>query len=87
MNLKIGTAAKALAILVGLVLGSDVISETKMDQIVGAVTVLGAVVWDVWETYRLHKQGIVSTTPQKNVDAPGSPHQLAAEERKKEETL
>jgi len=81
MNLKIGSIVKALAIIVGLFLGSDVISDTKIDQIAGAVSVLAAVVWDIYETFRLHKQGIVSTSPQANVEAPGSPRELAAKER------
>jgi len=82
MNLKIGSAVKAIAILIGLVLGADVVSDTKLDQIAGAVTVLATIGWDFYETFRLHKQGIVSTTPQVNVDAPGSPAELAAEEKK-----
>jgi len=82
MNLKIGSAVKAIAILIGLVLGADVVSDTKLDQIAGAVTVLATIAYDLWETFRLHKQGIVSTTPQANVDAPGSPAELAAEEKK-----
>jgi len=82
MNLKIGSAVKAIAILIGLVLGADVVSDTKLDQIAGAVTVLATIAYDLWETFRLHKQGIVSTTPQVNVDAPGSPAELAAEEKK-----
>lgn len=82
MNLKIGTAAKALAILLGLFLGADVIDDTRVDQIAGAVTVLATVAWDVWETFRLHQQGIVSTSPVANVEAPGSPEQLAAKENK-----
>jgi len=82
MNLKIGSALKALGVLIGLILGADVIDGTKIDQIVGALTVLATVGWDLFETFRLHKQGIVSTTPQVNVDAPGSPAELAAEEKK-----
>lgn len=81
MNLKIGSALKALAILIGLFLGSDVISDTKLDQIVGALTVLGTVAWDLYETFRLQKQGIVSTDPVANVAAPGTPAQLVATEK------
>ena len=82
MNLKIGSAVKAIAILIGLVLGADVVSDTKLDQIAGAATVLATIAWDFYETFRLHKQGIVSTTPQANVEAPGSPAELAAAEKK-----
>jgi len=82
MNLKIGSALKALGVLIGLILGADVIDGTKIDQIVGALTVLATVGWDLFETFRLHKQGIVSTTPQANVEAPGSPAELAAAEKK-----
>lgn len=81
MNLKIGSALKALGVLIGLILGADVISETKMDQIVGALTVLAVVGYDIWETFRLQKQGIVSTSPAANVAAPGSPQKLAKEEK------
>ena len=80
--MKIGSALKALGVLIGLILGSDVIDGTKIDQIVGALTVLATVGWDLFETFRLHKQGIVSTTPQANVEAPGSPAELAAAEKK-----
>ena len=80
--MKIGSALKALGVLIGLILGSDVIDGTKIDQIVGALTVLATVGWDLFETFRLHKQGIVSTVPQANVDAPGSPEHLAAVEKK-----
>lgn len=80
MNLKIGSALKALGVLIGLILGSDVIDGTKIDQIVGALTVLATVGWDLFETFRLQQQGIVSTKPQANVEAPGSPQELAAKE-------
>lgn len=83
MNLKIGSIAKAVAILLGLFFGSDVISDTKVDQIGGALAVLGAIAWDLIETFKLHKQGIVSTSPAENVAAPGSPQQALKEERKK----
>jgi hypothetical protein len=88
MNLKIGTAVKALLVLIGLFLGSDVIDDTKADQIAGAVTVLGAVGWDVWETFKLKRQGIVSTSAAANVAAPGSPEKVLKEEiEKKEDAL
>ena len=82
MNLKIGSIVKALAVLLGLFLGSDVIDDTKIDQIAGAVSVLAAVVWDVWETFRLQKQGIVSTSPLANIADPRTPEKLAAKENK-----
>jgi len=87
MNLKIGSAVKAIAILIGLVLGADVVSDTKLDQIAGAVTVLATIAYDLWETFRLHKQGIVSTVPAANVEAMSAPatktpEKLAAEEKK-----
>lgn len=82
MNLKIGSALKALAVLIGLFLGSDVVSEAQWDQIVGALTILGAVGWDLYETYRLHKQGVVSTNPVVNAAEPMTPAKLVAEEKK-----
>lgn len=82
MNLKIGSAIKAIAILVGLVLGADVVDNTKLDQIVGAATVLATIAWDFFETYRLQKQGIVSTSPLANVADPRTPEKLAAKENK-----
>jgi hypothetical protein len=88
MNLKIGTAVKALLVLIGLFLGSDVVDDTKADQIAGAATVLGAVGWDVWETFKLKRQGIVSTSAAANVAAPGSPEKVLKEEiEKKEDAL
>jgi len=87
MNLKIGSAIKAIAILLGLILGADFISDTKLDQIAGAATVLATIAWDFYETFRLHKQGIVSTVPAANVEAMSAPatktpEKLAAEEKK-----
>ena len=81
MNLKIGSALKALAILIGLVLGADVISDTKLDQIAGALTVLATIGWDMYETFRLQKQGVVSTSPLANVATEMTPAKLVAEEK------
>lgn len=83
MNLKIGTAVKAFLVLLGLILGSDVIDETKMDQIAGAISVLGVIVYDIVENIKLKKQGIVSTDARANVEAPGSPEKVLDEERNK----
>lgn len=80
MNLKIGTALKALALLIGLFLGADFISETKLDQIAGALTVLATIGWDIYETVRLDKQGVVSTSPTENIADPRTPEKLAAKE-------
>ena len=85
MNLKIGTAAKAIAILLGMFLGSDVIDETKIDQVLGALAVLAAVAWDVWETFKLKKQGIVSTSAKANVAAPGTPEEVLQQEEQAKE--
>lgn len=85
MNLKIGTAIKAIAVLLGLFLGSDVIEDTKLDQIAGAASVLAAVGWDVWETFKLKKQGIVSTSAAANVAAPGSPEKVLKAEQEANE--
>lgn len=82
MNLKIGSALKALAVLIGLWLGADVISETQLDQVVGALSILAAVAWDLYETFRLHKQGVVSTSPVVNAAEPMTPAKLVAEEKK-----
>jgi hypothetical protein len=79
MDLKIGSAFKALAILLGAYLG---LSDAVTAQIAGALAILGAVGWDLFETFRLAKQGVVSTKAVEN-----DPHTLAvvkAEEKAEE---
>ena len=83
MDLKIGSFLKALGILVGLVLGSGIVSEEIIAKIVGALTVLATVGWDIYETMRLAKQGVVSTEPTTNIADPRTPEKLAAEEKAK----
>lgn len=85
LDLKIGTAIKSFLVLLGFFLGSDVISETQIDQFAGAAAVLIAVGWDAYETYKLKKQGIVSTSAAANVAAPGSPELVRKEELEKAE--
>lgn len=84
MDLKIGTILKAILIVAGLLVGSETVApfatETMVNEISGALAVLGSVFYDVFETFRLKKQGIVSTSPAANVAAPGSPAALARKE-------
>jgi hypothetical protein len=80
MNLKLGSALKALGLLLGLFLGADVISETMWDQISGAIIVLATAGWDLYETIRLGKQGVVSTSPAENIADPRTPEKLIAKE-------
>jgi hypothetical protein len=88
MNQQLETVIKAALMLLSLVLGTEtlaVFDAAFVNKLAALSAIIGAYGVDQWSTYRLKKQGIVSTTPQKNVDAPGSPQQLAAEEKKPEE--
>ena len=86
MNQQLETVIKAVLIIIGLLFGTETVAPfdaATINQLVGVLIALGgASGLDQWSTWRLKKQGIVSTTPQVNVDAPGSPAELAAEEKK-----
>lgn len=83
MNQQIETVIKALLVIAGLVFGSGAVvlfDSVLVSQTSGVIAALGAIFVDQWSTYRLQKQGIVSTDPVANVAAPGSPQKLAREE-------
>lgn len=80
MNLKIGSALKALAILLGMFLG---LNEELVAQFAGGAFIVGSIGWDLYETFRLQKQGVVSTSPAANVAQSMSPAKLAIAEEDK----
>lgn len=85
MDLKVGSAVKALLILVGMFLGVEIdVSqvETAITAISGAVMILAAIGWDIYETVRLKKQGVKSTSPKVNAAEPMTPAKLVKEEAK-----
>lgn len=85
MNQTVETILKAVLIFAGLFVSADVLAlfDAKTIAVLsGAIASVVAIGFDVYSTYRLKKQGIVSTTPAVNVAAPGSPQELAAQEKK-----
>lgn len=85
MNQTVETIIKAVLILAGVLgVGSGMIKifdEKTIALVAAAIASLVTVGIDVFSTYRLKQQGIVSTDPVANVAALGTPAKLVATEK------
>lgn len=85
MNQTVETILKAILILGGVFgLGSETIKifdEKTVAVVAGAIAALVTVGMDVYSTFRLKKQGVVSTNPVVNAAEERTPAKLAAEEK------
>lgn len=86
MNQSLETVIKSLLVVFSMLFATGTLvwpTETAtVNTISAALATALAVAIDAYSTYRLRKQGIVSTNPVVNVAAPGSPAELAAAEKK-----
>jgi hypothetical protein len=82
MNLYLGSIAKAIAIVIAMLLSKGVVDDTQVDSITGYVLLALTGAYEWWETRRLAKQGTVSTNPTTNLADPRSEEKLIAEEAK-----
>jgi len=80
MNLYLSSIAKAIAILIGMVLAKGQADNTQIDEIAGYVTLALTAAWEWYETRRLAKQGTVSTNPVANIADTRTPEKLVAAE-------
>jgi len=82
MNLYLSSIAKAIAIVIAMLLSKGVVDDTQVDSITGYVLLALTGAYEWWETRRLAKQGTVSTSPTANLADPRSEEKLIAAEAK-----
>ncbi len=84
MNQTVETILKAILILAGVFVGTEtlkIFDEKTVATVAAALAALVAVGTDVYSTFRLKKQGVVSTNPVVNAAEPMTPAKLATEEK------